>query len=128
MGYSVDFRERAVAYRMEGHTIKETAEVFAIGKDTVRVWTKKYKETGTLQNKPLQRGFKKIDPEKLKKYVEEHPDEILEEIAEQFGCSEEGIRKVLKRNGITRKKDNTLQRTKQEKSRGILRKDKKYPC
>ena len=35
MGYSKDFRERAVAYKNEGHTIEETSKGFAIGKSTL---------------------------------------------------------------------------------------------
>ena len=40
MGYSKDFRERAVAYKNEGHTIEETSKVFAIGKSTLNQWLK----------------------------------------------------------------------------------------
>ena len=48
--------------------------------------------------------FKKIDPDKLKKYIEEHPDAYLREIAEEFGCSVNAVSKALKRLKITRKK------------------------
>ena len=54
--------------------------------------------------KELHRGFRKIDPEKLKAYVEEHPDAYQSEMAEAFGCSESGIRDALRRNKITREK------------------------
>lgn len=104
MSKSVDLREAAVAYYEEGHTLKETGKVFKVGKTTVSNWVKKKKETGDLHNKPLKRGFKKIDPEKLKAYVKEHPDSIQKEMAESFGCSVEAISKALKRCGITRKK------------------------
>lgn len=104
MSYSIDLRERVVKYRLEGHTIKETCEVFGVGNYAVSKWVKQYKETGDLSNKPLNRGFKKIDPEKLKAYISEHPDAYQKEMAEVFGCSAEAIRKALKRLGITRKK------------------------
>ena len=55
----------------------------------------------------------------LMRLIKEHPDAILKEIAEQFGCSAEAVRKALKRNHITLKKDIILQRTGQRKSRGI---------
>ena len=74
MSYSIDLRERVVKYRRAGHTIKETCEVFRVGNYAVSKWVKQYKETGDLSNKPLNRGFKKIDPEKLKAYISEHPD------------------------------------------------------
>ena len=63
---SKDLREAAVRYRMEGHTLIETAKVFGVGKTSVSRWEKQYAETGDLSNKPLNRGFKKIEPEKLK--------------------------------------------------------------
>lgn len=37
----------------------------------------KKKETGDPNNKPLNRTIKKIDPEKLKTYVKNHPDAII---------------------------------------------------
>ena len=58
-----------------------------------------------LSNKPLNRGFKKIDPEKLRVYISKHPDAYQKEIAEIFECSAETIRKAMKCLGITRKKD-----------------------
>ncbi len=104
MSYSTDLRERVVKYPFAGHTIKETCEVFGVGNYAVSKWVKQYKETGNLSNKSLNRGFKKIDPEKLKTYILEHPDAYQREIAEVFGCSAEAIRKAPKRLGITRKK------------------------
>ena len=104
MGYSKDFKERAVNYRLEGHTVAETSKIFGIGTDTLNRWLRQYKETGDLSKKPLNRTFKKIDPVKLKAFIKEHPDVILREIAEQFDCTVEAVRKALKRNKITRKK------------------------
>jgi hypothetical protein len=36
--------------------------------------------------------------------MKEHPDAYLKEIAEEFSCCIEGVRKALARNGFTRKK------------------------
>ena len=77
------------------------------------------RSTGDLSKKPLNRTFKKIDPVRLKESVKEHPDAILKERAEEFGCSAEAVRKALKRNGITLKKNIILQRAGQRKSKGI---------
>ena len=82
MSKSIDLREAAVAYYEEGHTLIETGKIFKVGKSTVSAWVKKKKETGDLSNKPLNRSFKKIDPEKLKAYVKEHPDEAQKEMAD----------------------------------------------
>lgn len=101
---SKDLREAAERYRMEGHTLIETAKVFGVGKTSVSRWEKQYAETGDLSNKPLNRGFKKIDPEKLKAYVTKNPDAIQKEMAKEFKCAVSAICKALKREGITRKK------------------------
>jgi len=50
------------------------------------------------------KSTQKIDPEKLKKNVPEHPDAYLKEIAEVFSCSSAAIDKALKRLHINRKK------------------------
>ena len=77
MSKSKDLREAAVRYHLlEGHTVVETAKTFGVGKTSIVNWVKKYRETGDLSDKPIKRGFKKIDPEKLKSYVKEHPDAI----------------------------------------------------
>ena len=104
MSYSKDLRERAVKYRLNGHTLEETSEIFNVGTSAVSRWVKQYKEKGDLSNKPLNRGYKKTNPEKLKDYVKKHPDAYQREIAEEFNCSIMAVSKALKRLGITRKK------------------------
>ena len=69
------------------------------------------KETGDLEKKELHRSFRKIDPEKLKAYVAEHPDAYQSEMAEALGCSESGIRDALRRYKITRKKRQSATRS-----------------
>ena len=60
---------------------------------------------GNLEKRPLERTFKKINPEKLKAYIEENPDAYQHEIAEHFGVVQNAIFKALKKLGITRKKN-----------------------
>ena len=115
MSKSIDLREAAVAYYENGHTYEETGKVFQVGKSTIYTWVKKKRETGDLQNKPLHRGFKKIDPEKLKAYVKEHPDDTQQQMAEVFGCCNQAISKALKRCKITRKKKRHFTRNKIQK-------------
>ena len=103
MAYDRVLRERAVFYR-EKHSQKETCEAFGISASALKEWQKKYKETGSLENKPLERKWRKIDPEKLKADVQAHPDDFNNERAERFGCSGEAIRQALEKLKITRKK------------------------
>lgn len=104
MSYSEDYRKITIKYRQEGHTLEETKEIFKVSIATIRAWEKQFKEKGDFKPKVPNRPFKKIDPEKLKEYVQQHPDAYLKEMAEQFHCSSEAVRKALKRLKITRKK------------------------
>ena len=108
MSYSKRYRERTIEYRQAGHTLKETRQTFKVSRSTIQKWEKQLKETGDVGKKELHRSFRKIDPDKLKVYVAEHPDAYQSEMAEAFGCSESGIRDALRRHKITRKKDNWL--------------------
>lgn len=65
------------------------------------------KEKGDLNAKKPNRSFKKIDPDKLKEYVEQHPDAYQKEIAREFGCAQSAVQKALKRLKIKRKKKTT---------------------
>ena len=104
MSYPTKYRERTIEYRQAGHTLEETHQIFKVSRSTIQIWEKQLKETGGLEKKELNRKPRKIDPEKLKSYVKEHPDAYQSEMAEAFGCSESGIRDALRRNKITRKK------------------------
>jgi len=109
MSYLVKYRERTIEYRQEGHTLEETSEVSKVAISTIREWERRLKEKGNLAPNTLERSFKKIDPEKLKAYLAEHPDAYQWEMSREFGCVGSAIRKTLKRLGITRKKDYALQ-------------------
>ena len=105
MRYSEDLRMKAVKHRLEQScSSADTAKVFGVGRSTVQSWVQRYEETDDLSDKPLKRGFKKIDPEKLRTHVKEHPDATQQEIADVFGCSSQAVSKALRRLNITRKK------------------------
>jgi len=104
MSYSKDYCKRTIEYREEGHTLEETHRVFHVAIGTIRAWEKQWKEKGTLEPAPVVRTYKKINPEKLRAYVQERPDAYPKEIAKEFGCCETAIRKAFSRLGITRKK------------------------
>jgi len=81
----------------------------------IQKWEKRLAETGEIKNKPVKHPFKKIDPEKLKTYMERHPDAYLKEIAEEFGCSAPAVLKALRRLGFTRKKRQSVLKNKTPK-------------
>jgi len=111
MSYTKRYRERTIEYRQAGHTLEETHQTFKVSRSTIQKWEKQLKERGNLEKKELHRSFRKIDPERLKEYVSEHPDAYQSEMAEAFGCSESGIRNALQRHKITRKKRRQVTRS-----------------
>ena len=86
---------------MTGHSLEATHQIFKVSKSTIQKWKKQLEETGNLEKKELHRSFRKIDPDKLRAYVEEHPDAYQSEMAEAFGCSTSGIQDALRRHKIS---------------------------
>ena len=115
MSYSEDYRKRVIEYRNEGHTLKETGEVFDIAASTICRWNKRLKEEGTLKKRAGRRPFKKIDPDKLIAYIQANPDAYLREMAFEFNCCKSAMSKALKRLKITRKKRRSIIRNKTPK-------------
>lgn len=80
-------------------TFQQTSDLFGISMKTLFRWHIKMQPCMT-RRRPSQ----KIDLEKLKKDVEDHPDDYIWERAERFGVSKSGIRAALIRLKITYKK------------------------
>ena len=89
MYYDKKFREIVLSHVAAGRSQEETRKLFGLGKNTITEWKKLREETGKLENRRLERGFRKIDPEKLKKDVEANPDDFNEQRAKRFSCSKE---------------------------------------
>ena len=108
--YSIDLRDRVLKYLESNNDKKLATSLFSIGISTIYRWIKLKKETGSCQAKKRKFAYKYIDDEKLRKYVDEHPDDFLWEIAQHFSVTRQGIFYALRRLKITRKKNNILQR------------------
>jgi len=117
MAYSVDTRKMVIAYLNKGHTEEDAQRELGVSKSSMTNWRRKLRETGSLENKELQRKPRKLDNDKLKAYIAEHPDTYFTEIAERFNCTGEDVRKVCKRLGITRKKKTKIYRERNEEKR-----------
>jgi transposase len=110
MAYDIKYRLRALEYWSEGNSKIKTAEVFKVSTSTLQSWKSLLKETGKLEPKKRPETWRKIEPERLRRFVEENPDAYLREIAAEFECAIHAVEKALKRLGITRKKNNNLPR------------------
>ena len=98
------------AYR-NGHSKAEVTEMFGLGYHTLRDWEILEEETGSLENRPLDRKPYRIEREKLLAYYKEHPDSTNKETANAFNCSVSGIRSAKAVLKITRKKNQNLHGT-----------------
>jgi transposase len=105
MAYSIDFINRAVAYKLEGHTLKQVQEAFGIPAETYYDWKRKLENGFEFGAKAKGERNRKIDKEALKQAVEANPDAFLYELAEKFDCSSAAIFYALEKLGITRKKN-----------------------
>jgi transposase len=104
MAYSIDFIKRAVAYKQEGHTLKQLQEAFGIPAETYYDWKNKLENGFEFGVKAKNERNRKIDKEALKQAVADKPDAFLWEYAEQFNCSPVAIFNALEKLNITLKK------------------------
>ena len=104
MAYSLDFRKKVLAYYEKTSSITEASVVFDISRNTIYQWLKLKETTGELHHQVKGTKPRKVDREKLKNYLEAHPDAFLTEIASEFGCHPTAIHYALKAMGYTRKK------------------------
>lgn len=103
--YSLDLRKLVMSYVDDGHTQADAARHFKLHPVTVNRWMKLRRTTGTLKAVPVPRSPHKLPLEPLKRYVEEHPDAFLREIAAHFGCGKDAVARALKKLGFKRKKN-----------------------
>jgi len=103
MVYSLDLRRKALNYIENGASLSETSQIFGVTTRTLSNWLQRQKQQD-LAPKMHGSSPSKIDNDKLKKYIEDHPDSYLREIAEAFSTSLQAIFYACKRLKITLKK------------------------
>jgi transposase len=116
MTYSLDLRKKALKYIENGGTWKSASEIFEITTRTLANWLRKQK-LQDLAPKVRRQSPSKIDTDKLKKYIEDHPDAYLREIAKEFGSTLQAIFYACKRLQITLKKRQST--TKKETKKNV---------
>ena len=124
--YSIDLRKRVIKYVEEGGRKSEACRIYQICSDTIYRWIREYKKEGGIKAR-LRKVYKtrKIEKEKFVSYIEEHPDDLLEEIAERFKVSIGGVWKACRRWKITRKKNSSIQGKKRRRTKSVSRRDKR---
>ncbi len=101
MGYSLDFRQRTLAYNEEKQfTFEKTSEHFNVSLRTLFRWANHITPC-TVRKKPAT----KVDMQALEKDVQSHPDDYQWERAKRLGVCQPAIHYALKRTNITFKKN-----------------------
>jgi transposase len=105
MAYSADYRKAAFVFNQSGHTFKELKNVFKITPRTYYQWVEILETSGIVKAEIKRTRKRKIDPDALKKAIEEKPDAYIHELSEAFNCSTSAVDKRLVNLGFTYKKD-----------------------
>lgn len=120
--YSIDLRTRVVKYIEEGGKKTEASRIFQINRGTIHRWINEYKEKGGIKPRTRKKyKTRKIEKEKFERYIEENPEAILREIAEEFKVRISAVEKACKRWKITRKKNSIIQREKRRREKKVQR-------
>lgn len=101
MTYSLDLRERVVAFCREGGSKTEAALRFRVHRVTVYSWLK----AESLEPKKHGRRKRKLDWAALERDIKAHPDKLLRERAEAFGVAVNAIWYATKQLNISHKKN-----------------------
>jgi transposase len=100
-GYSLGLREKAMSFLSAWKKKIEAMAVFGLSRKTVYRWIKR-KEKGILvESKSEVRKRRKLDLEKLREYIKNHPDETLKQIGTAFGANPVSVFARIRQFGIT---------------------------
>lgn len=79
MAYSIELKQRALAYLDQCGNISAVCTAYNISRSTLYAWIKKQEQGDLSCQSGGHRGFK-VDTDKLKTYVEQNPDAYLHEV------------------------------------------------
>jgi transposase len=108
--YALDLRERVVKFINAGASKAEAARRFDLGRRTVYRYLAAAQK-GTLTPKTSWGHWRKLDPQKLRAHVQQHPDATLKELQQVFGVSHHAVWVRLRQLGFTLKKTHPISRT-----------------
>jgi len=127
MTYSLDLRKKALKYLAKVGDRKKVAETFEITKRTLANWIRRERDNH-LAPKPRRRSPSLIDSQKLRSFIEQHPDAYLREIAEEFGSTLQAVFYACKRLKISLKKRHlSTRKGMRRKEESLSKKSKRSP-
>ena len=108
MAYGNDLRVRVLDYMKEYPKAKkkEISALFKVSVDTIRSWSRRYKETGSF-HRIIRTDYSnqhKLNFEDIKVYFRKNEEATLKTASEHFKVSDVTILNYFKRNGYSYKK------------------------
>lgn len=107
--YALDLRERVVKFLGAGGAKVEAARRFGVGRRTVYRYLEAAQKD-MLTPKTSWGHWRKLDPQKLRAHVKQHPDATLKELQRVFGVSQQALWVRLGQMGFTLKKTHKISR------------------
>jgi len=105
MTYSVDLRSRVVSFIKDGGSKAEASRRFAVSMWCIHDWCCRK----VLSPKKQGRRLRKLDWEKLRLHIAEHPDLILRERSEHFDVHINAIWYACRQMSLSHKKNFPVQ-------------------
>jgi len=107
--YSLDLRQRIVAYVQNGGRKTEAARRFGVGRDTVYRFLRA-NTANALTPKTSWGHWRKLDPKRLERHMRHNPDATLADMKDVFKVSSTCLWKALKKMRYTLKKSHRIPR------------------
>ena len=99
MAYDVKFKEKVLEILAQNNgNVLKTSKLLNLNYRTIVRWKETAARGESLIHKSGGKRVEKINPEKLKEYVDKNPDKYLHELAKEFNCSKTGIVVPLQNN------------------------------
>ena len=116
MAYSLDLRQKVIRFIENKGSRNQAVHCFGIGLSTLKRWLKRPdlrpKKTGP-------RNAHKLNLIELQKNLDATPEATLAELSQPFGVSQQAIFYALKKQQITRKKNDTVSRKRSPKKASL---------
>jgi putative transposase len=116
--YPLELRQRIIRFILSGGSKVDAARIFNLCEATVYRYIIASK-LNSLAPKKSWGSWKKLDPDKLKRHMQTHPDATLKELQAVFNVSHNAIWVRLNQLGLTLKKTHKISRKKRGSAMAI---------
>lgn len=108
MAYSLDLKQRVLAFIQKNGTITQAARIFSIARPTIYIWLAQPADYDKTRKKPGPTTSSTIDRAKLRQIITDQPDLMLKELAVLFNSNTSTMSYNLAKMKIHRKKNSAI--------------------